>query len=371
MDFNLEDVTLSHPHDFFRIKHLGAIPGNCFVLMPFAEDFTIVYETIERALRGLMSCTRADDLRIGKPILARTLHGIGTAELIIADLTGKNSNVFYELGLAHARTKNVLLLTQKMEDIPFDLRGFFCRKYSPHSQDGLRKLSRIVREAAEEVRARTLPQTLEGAMARTQKIVSYMKQQLDSPKGVKHLILRMQASISSIGNTARLQYSEPDRTEYSKCLEEEARAMISLIERGASLQAIISPHASPLAARETNKERKARLDQLIDFISTRNDCMSRCQFVVSPAGGSNLLFFGEDVLFEGLKTEIQRGFGWIMIYTDKSFLDQRIEIFDRLFESARLYTLRNYGKNEQTSNDNDELRKAVLTALFQVREVLT
>ena len=99
--------------------------------------------------------------------------------------------------------------------------------------------------------------------------------------------------------------------------------------------------------------------------------MNRCQFVVSPAGGSNLLFFGEDVLFEGLKTEIQRGFGWTMIYTDKSFLGMRIGIFDRLFESARLYTLKNYGTNKQASNDNDELNKAVLTALSQVREVLS
>ena len=37
-------------------------------------------------------------------------------------MTGKNANVFYETGYAHALNKRVILLTQKTDDIPFDLR---------------------------------------------------------------------------------------------------------------------------------------------------------------------------------------------------------------------------------------------------------
>ncbi|MBF0539640.1 MAG: hypothetical protein HQL03_15465 [Nitrospirae bacterium] len=44
--------------------------------------------------------------------------------MIIADMTGKNANVFYEVGYAHASGKEVILLTQKAEDIPVDLRNF-------------------------------------------------------------------------------------------------------------------------------------------------------------------------------------------------------------------------------------------------------
>jgi len=44
------------------------------------------------------------------------------ADLIIADLTGRNPNVFYELGYAHALHKNSILITQSIEDVPFDLR---------------------------------------------------------------------------------------------------------------------------------------------------------------------------------------------------------------------------------------------------------
>jgi hypothetical protein len=48
---------------------------------------------------------------------------------LIAELTGKNANVFYELGLAHAMQKNVILITQRLEDVPFDLRHYRCLVY--------------------------------------------------------------------------------------------------------------------------------------------------------------------------------------------------------------------------------------------------
>jgi hypothetical protein len=47
---------------------------------------------------------------------------IEEADFIIADLTGKNANVFYEVGICHALEKLVLLLAQSMDDVPFDLR---------------------------------------------------------------------------------------------------------------------------------------------------------------------------------------------------------------------------------------------------------
>ena len=49
---------------------------------------------------------------------------IAKADLIVADLTGRNPNVFYETGYAHALTKRVILLTQRAEDIPFDLKDY-------------------------------------------------------------------------------------------------------------------------------------------------------------------------------------------------------------------------------------------------------
>ncbi len=47
---------------------------------------------------------------------------ITKARVLLADLTGKNPNVFYELGLAHAKSKPVIFIASNLEDIPFDLR---------------------------------------------------------------------------------------------------------------------------------------------------------------------------------------------------------------------------------------------------------
>jgi nucleoside 2-deoxyribosyltransferase len=44
-----------------------------------------------------------------------------SASLTVADCTGRNPNVFYEIGLAHALGKPVILITQNSEDIPFDV----------------------------------------------------------------------------------------------------------------------------------------------------------------------------------------------------------------------------------------------------------
>lgn len=69
-----------------------------------------------------MIAERVDEQTFSETILERIYRQIDTADFIIADMTGKNPNVFYEVGYAHARGKLCTLVTQTVEDIPFDLR---------------------------------------------------------------------------------------------------------------------------------------------------------------------------------------------------------------------------------------------------------
>ena len=48
-------------------------------------------------------------------------QGITSAKVLVAELTTKNPNVFYELGLAHALKKPVVLVSSNDKDVPFDL----------------------------------------------------------------------------------------------------------------------------------------------------------------------------------------------------------------------------------------------------------
>ncbi|HVZ20666.1 MAG TPA: nucleoside 2-deoxyribosyltransferase [Vicinamibacterales bacterium] len=102
--------------------------------MPFDEGFDEIYGLF---IAGTLTqagyeVARADDIRNQQNILKDILAGITESDLVVADLTGSNPNVYYELGLAHALGKRVILLTQEMDDLPFDLRSYRVIPYSTH-----------------------------------------------------------------------------------------------------------------------------------------------------------------------------------------------------------------------------------------------
>lgn len=94
-----------------------------FVLMPFKPAFNNVYEFgIQQSCERIgLHCERADKQIFEGTILDRIYNQISKADIIVADMTGQNPNVFYEVGYAHALGKRVILLTGTREDIPFDL----------------------------------------------------------------------------------------------------------------------------------------------------------------------------------------------------------------------------------------------------------
>lgn len=92
-----------------------------FMLMPFKDNLTKIYEDfIKKPLEDLgHRISRADDIFRSTPIMEDVINSIKRADIIIADLTGKNANVFYELGRAHEQNKYVIQISQDSK-IPFD-----------------------------------------------------------------------------------------------------------------------------------------------------------------------------------------------------------------------------------------------------------
>lgn len=97
-----------------------------FVLMPFSPDFADLYNIgIKETCEKLgYHCERVDEQIYEGTILDRIYNQISKADLIVSDVTGRNANVFYETGYAHALGKTVILLTRQADDIPFDLKHF-------------------------------------------------------------------------------------------------------------------------------------------------------------------------------------------------------------------------------------------------------
>lgn len=97
-----------------------------FTLMPFTLDWStrIWQQMIKPVVEDAgLKAIRADDL-FGHDIMEDIWSSILSAHLIIADITGRNPNVFYELGIAHTLGKKIILLTQNKDDIPFDLNRY-------------------------------------------------------------------------------------------------------------------------------------------------------------------------------------------------------------------------------------------------------
>jgi hypothetical protein len=94
--------------------------------MPFDPGFDDVYKLgIKPACQKAGAyCERVDEQIFTESILDRVYNQIAKADLIVADVTGRNPNVFYEVGYAHALGQRVILLTRQADDIPFDLKVY-------------------------------------------------------------------------------------------------------------------------------------------------------------------------------------------------------------------------------------------------------
>ena len=110
-------------------------------MMPFAPQFNSVYETLKSLASELgLNCLRADDIWENHSVIQDVVSLICRSKIVICDCTGRNPNVFYEAGIAHSLGKDVVLITQNSDDIPFDLRHLRYVTYL-NNGEGLQKLA--------------------------------------------------------------------------------------------------------------------------------------------------------------------------------------------------------------------------------------
>lgn len=109
-------------------------------MMPFADQFFLNYEEAIRpaleaaGLRGV----HAGEIFGTREIMEDIWESICTARVVIADVSGRNPNVFYELGIAHTMGKECVVLTQASHDVPFDITSRRYIQYDPTKRVALR-----------------------------------------------------------------------------------------------------------------------------------------------------------------------------------------------------------------------------------------
>jgi len=94
-----------------------------FVLTPFHPIYKKQFDVIASVCSGIgLRAMRGDEEFVKGDVFPHILRLIARARIIVAIVDGRNSNVFYELGIAHALGKSVILVAPTPQDVPFDIR---------------------------------------------------------------------------------------------------------------------------------------------------------------------------------------------------------------------------------------------------------
>jgi nucleoside 2-deoxyribosyltransferase len=117
----------------------------CLLITPLGEEYSKIREAIAQMLLDIgVEPTLVENMAPREQIIEMILRSINQADFIIADLTGNNPNVMYEIGYAQALRKPLFLIVQQdSEPLPYDMSGHLFFVYDPSH---LEQLQRIVRQ---------------------------------------------------------------------------------------------------------------------------------------------------------------------------------------------------------------------------------
>lgn len=120
-----------YPKDY-SLQIIETEQNTAFAIMPFKKEFDQIYGEICQVCIDLkIDCKRSDEMFSSKSIVETILDKIARSEIVIADLSEKNPNVYYELGVTHSiRDEDaVILITNDIDNSPFDINHRYILVY--------------------------------------------------------------------------------------------------------------------------------------------------------------------------------------------------------------------------------------------------
>lgn len=330
----------------------------CFAIMPFAESFGDIGRIIRDAAQECgLSYVRSDATPRPGIILSQIIEEIHRADVIVADITGHNPNVFYELGIAHQLKgpDRVVIITQQLtEQRAFDVHQFRQLLYV-HDRAGRRKLRQELparlREALSSDAHQEYWSVVRGCLPRTRMIVRDLEiltgHAAASSAKLKGVTIRVIAGMSSLAISDQEADVAGADAEYVEALLSERDALRRALLRGARLKAVINP-VRRFSRRMLPQRLKVRYDRLIGLLQGRSDitgnaaaarqdvaAMKQCEFALSPILMPNVFIIGESVAYEGMKRAGTGGFEMTHCETKPERLREMIEQFDAFFAESR------------------------------------
>ena len=145
----------------------------CFMVCPIGEEGSDVRKNSDDVLKYLITpvlsekgyeVIRADKILDSDTITDTILDLLKQADLVIADLTGKNPNVFYELGYRAALNLPIIQIITEGQSIPFDVSGIRTHSYNIHEMSKVDSFKANLKGIIDTIETKIATQKAEGVM---------------------------------------------------------------------------------------------------------------------------------------------------------------------------------------------------------------
>jgi hypothetical protein len=357
-----------YPKSFIASARLTRERDRVFVAMPFNADHSNdLWGIIQSAcLVCQMNVHRADESVFPNPIIADILEELERAEVIICDLTGMNSNVFYELGIAHVRCDSVILLCQEKESLPFDLASIRCIFFNLTTTSGRQKLIENLSKTLEALRSSGSPIVIDSSLERTSLICKDLEKLASlSDEELANQTIWLSGFLTSFAIDP-MEFTKPEEEEYKNFLLKEKEHLLQLARRGCQIKAIITPLFSKDSDSTINNYSNIRMNSLYNLITDKNEAaIKNIEWTVSPYRQKNTCIIGNISFFEGFKKGIQRGYGLTLRLSGYDAIKANISLYEALFDRLATYTLCTYGQNIDQVDRKTALKLSVIRCLEQ------
>ncbi|MFN7984815.1 MAG: toll/interleukin-1 receptor domain-containing protein [Vicinamibacterales bacterium] len=281
-----------------------------FVIQSFTKGADEIYQLIAAAASDAhLSSVRADSLESAGSITAEIEKHLSAAAVIVADVTNATPNVMYELGLARAKGRPLILVASSSRDIPFDLAGLRVVIFDRTSPgDFLSRLSAAIKEALKQPRHfRTERPTTQ---RRQQVFISYSHSDTEYlDRLLVHLKPLEKRSLLELWVDTRLRAGDKWKREIEKALQ---RATVAVLLVSADFLAsdFITDNELPPLLKNAEEQGTRVIPIIVKPCGfTRDKSLKSFQAVNDPKKALILLPAGlQEAIYDQVASEIE---GWL------------------------------------------------------------
>jgi hypothetical protein len=317
--------------------------GSVFIVMPYTSPHS---GDLAKLIRDTCQVNLFEGRLADEPIDPATelrvdiFEHLRQAELVVVDLAGENPNVRYELGVARALGKRVILLYPSSASLPPGLDGLPSFRYGDLGKDADRRQVRDFLDGClQTVQAEVMPQVLDTVEDRTTRIVA----DLGALARMEGNLLRRQTVwwsgfLSSFAVSPGEAFEHSERSAKEELLAER-QALVELARAGCRIVSIISPRRPDTPDAPGSRIALMRMKSLLAFLDSGDPALENIDWLIAPRELKNFCIVGNICCYERFQKANDRGVALTLRQASAAAVRANTAVYELLFEEFAYMTL--------------------------------